>query len=371
MSVQIKLRRDTAANWVSVNPILGAGEPGLETDTLKIKYGDGASHWNQLTYPTVYATPTPASALTGATLPSNIVNSSLQSVGVLTNLTVTNPIVGSITGNAATATLATNATSATNSTYAISANIAGTLSGGAANQIVYQTGSGNIAYVAAPALSATYLEWNGTSFSWSALPTISASALTGTSLATSVVTSSLTTVGTLNGLVSNYGTWVTGAFSPSYSGSYTSGLVSDYSSSTGRFSVGSGAGFAFYTGGVGTTPVLSVSSSGSITVPANLSYSGLEIVSPNYVSVTSTATYSLSATQSWNILQVNNTGYTATINMPTSPVDGQVCRFSVTGNTVTLAVGTGTVTPTFAGSTTAGTVFRYVYQNSTTTWYKC
>ena len=46
----IQVRRDTAANWTSVNPILAAGEAGLETDTLKLKYGDGSTAWNSLAY---------------------------------------------------------------------------------------------------------------------------------------------------------------------------------------------------------------------------------------------------------------------------------------------------------------------------------
>lgn len=46
----IKVRRDTAANWTSVNPVLAAGEPGLETDTAFIKYGDGSTAWNSLAY---------------------------------------------------------------------------------------------------------------------------------------------------------------------------------------------------------------------------------------------------------------------------------------------------------------------------------
>jgi hypothetical protein len=54
-----------------------------------------------------------AGTLTGTSLKSTITNSSLTSVGILTNLNVTNPIVGSITGNAATATSAGTATSAT------------------------------------------------------------------------------------------------------------------------------------------------------------------------------------------------------------------------------------------------------------------
>lgn len=49
----IQLRRDTAANWTSVNPVLAAGEPGLETDTGKTKYGDGTTAWNSLSYETV------------------------------------------------------------------------------------------------------------------------------------------------------------------------------------------------------------------------------------------------------------------------------------------------------------------------------
>jgi hypothetical protein len=46
MSTKILFRRDTAANWVAVNPILLAGEIGIETDTYKFKIGNG-SRWNQ------------------------------------------------------------------------------------------------------------------------------------------------------------------------------------------------------------------------------------------------------------------------------------------------------------------------------------
>lgn len=49
-TVRFQLRRDTAASWSSVNPILGPGEPALETDTLLVKYGDGSSDWNDLPY---------------------------------------------------------------------------------------------------------------------------------------------------------------------------------------------------------------------------------------------------------------------------------------------------------------------------------
>lgn len=47
---QIKLRRDTAANFTSKNPVLEAGEPAYETDTKKLKIGDGTTAYNSLDY---------------------------------------------------------------------------------------------------------------------------------------------------------------------------------------------------------------------------------------------------------------------------------------------------------------------------------
>jgi hypothetical protein len=47
MATRIQLRRDTAQNWSLNNPILLSGEMGIETDTLKIKIGNG-SRWNSI-----------------------------------------------------------------------------------------------------------------------------------------------------------------------------------------------------------------------------------------------------------------------------------------------------------------------------------
>lgn len=46
----IQLRRDTAANWTTANSVLASGEPGVETDTNKVKLGDGITAWSSLTY---------------------------------------------------------------------------------------------------------------------------------------------------------------------------------------------------------------------------------------------------------------------------------------------------------------------------------
>jgi hypothetical protein len=46
----IKLRRGTASAWTSANPVLSAGEMGIETDTQRSKFGNGTTAWNSLPY---------------------------------------------------------------------------------------------------------------------------------------------------------------------------------------------------------------------------------------------------------------------------------------------------------------------------------
>ena len=58
MAVNIQLRRGTAVEWVGSNPILAEGEIGVETDTKKLKVGDGLTVWLSLPYITL----TPAAA---------------------------------------------------------------------------------------------------------------------------------------------------------------------------------------------------------------------------------------------------------------------------------------------------------------------
>lgn len=50
MADLIQIRRDTAANWTSANTVLAQGELGAETDTSKIKIGDGSTAWSSLAY---------------------------------------------------------------------------------------------------------------------------------------------------------------------------------------------------------------------------------------------------------------------------------------------------------------------------------
>jgi len=46
----ILLRGDTAARWTALNPVLSKNEIAIETDTKKLKVGDGITDWNTLVY---------------------------------------------------------------------------------------------------------------------------------------------------------------------------------------------------------------------------------------------------------------------------------------------------------------------------------
>lgn len=50
MSTKIQFRRGTASQWTSANPILSSGETGYETDTGKLKIGNGSTAWSSLDY---------------------------------------------------------------------------------------------------------------------------------------------------------------------------------------------------------------------------------------------------------------------------------------------------------------------------------
>lgn len=79
----IQIRRDTAANWTSVNPVLAQGEMGFETDTEKMKLGDGATNWNSLNY---FITTQGSVAITGGTIDDAVIGSSTPAAATFTDL---------------------------------------------------------------------------------------------------------------------------------------------------------------------------------------------------------------------------------------------------------------------------------------------
>ena len=50
MAQIIRTRRDIKENWETENPVLALGEQGYETDTKKLKFGNGVNPWNELPY---------------------------------------------------------------------------------------------------------------------------------------------------------------------------------------------------------------------------------------------------------------------------------------------------------------------------------
>ena len=48
--VKVRLRTDSAVNWLNANPILLKGEIGIEEDMGRIKIGNGKSPWAVLPY---------------------------------------------------------------------------------------------------------------------------------------------------------------------------------------------------------------------------------------------------------------------------------------------------------------------------------
>ena len=50
VKVTLQIRHDEAADWTTRNPVLAAGEYGLESDTFLIKVGDGVRDWAHLPY---------------------------------------------------------------------------------------------------------------------------------------------------------------------------------------------------------------------------------------------------------------------------------------------------------------------------------
>ena len=90
----------------------------------------------------------------------------------------------------------------------LSVGTATNIAAGAANRIVYQTGSGATSFLTAPTVTSTYLQWNGSAFVWTTFPGVSSFSAGTTGLTPNTATTGAVTLsGTL--AVANGGTGVT------------------------------------------------------------------------------------------------------------------------------------------------------------------
>jgi hypothetical protein len=97
MTVKIQVRRGTASAWTSANPTLSAGEIGFETDTLKIKIGDGTTAWTSLGYTTSGAAGYATTATAGGTTTLTVSSAYAQFFTGSANQTVVLPVASTMT----------------------------------------------------------------------------------------------------------------------------------------------------------------------------------------------------------------------------------------------------------------------------------
>ena len=127
---------------------------------------DGISQWNAgdtiifdgTTWDKIDGLANEVISVAGRTGAVVLSNSDISGLGTLATQSSNNVSItgGTITGTTITGSVSGNAGSATN------------VAGGAANEIVYQTGSGATSFLPAPSSANTFLEWNGTNFIWQA-----------------------------------------------------------------------------------------------------------------------------------------------------------------------------------------------------------
>jgi len=254
----------------------------------------------------------------------------------------------SIGGNAATATSATTAT-----------NIAG----GTNLQIPYQTGAGATSFITAPTIASTYLQYNGTGFTWASaagLGTVTSVAQSFTGGLISVSGSPITTAGTLALTVAG-----------------TSGGIPYFSSSSAWASSAVLASNALMVGGgAGVAPSTITTGTGVVTaLGVNTGSTGAFVVNGGALGTPSSGTVTnLTGTASINIngtvgATTANTGAFTSISATgviTSTVATGTAPFTVTSTTAVanLSIGGNAATASSATNVAGGTVGAIHYQSA-------
>ena len=339
-------RRDTASGWTSANPTLLSGEIGFETDTKKVKIGDGSTAWNSLSYYAGFSiTSYPLAtadiaddAITGDKLANDIT--------IANDLTVTNDL----TVNGTTTTI--NSTTLQVDDKNIELGTVATPSDTTAD------GGG----ITLKGTTDHTIIWTNSTDSWDFSEHVNIASgkefqiagtkvLDATSLGSAVVTSSLTSVGTIG-----TGTWNGTEIGVAYGGT---GLTA--APTNGQLAIGNGTGYTLATLTAGSNVTIT-EGSGSITIAASSSAptagDGID-VSGSEVSVDLKANGGLVIETTELAVDLGASAITGTLGVAdggtgqTSYTNGQLLIGNTTGNTLskaTLTAGSGISITNGAGS---------------------
>lgn len=138
----IKPRRDTSANWASVNPVLASGEIGYDSTLKQFKVGDGTTAWSSLSFST--------ESVSGAQTKANNAQSAAESTaaGYVTTHegdTSTHGVLGAVVGTTDAQTLTNKIIDGNNNTLTVlNAQTTATASS-TASTIVLRDSSGDFA----------------------------------------------------------------------------------------------------------------------------------------------------------------------------------------------------------------------------------
>jgi hypothetical protein len=136
-NVTFQLRRDTTTNWATYNPVLQAGEIGIDTTLNKFKIGNGSSIWSALQFGSILASELTASISSHNSTTTNVhgiadtaalatktYSDNAVSTAIASEVTARNSAISTAKSEAIT-TASTDATSKVSNHAAISTNVHG------------------------------------------------------------------------------------------------------------------------------------------------------------------------------------------------------------------------------------------------------